>query len=173
MRLKDIARLNEASGYIPKNDQEAKDPRWQMAITKDIQPGETQRQAEKMGWTTDAEGKPPQLKTNGRVSESMMDVAIQSRQPVSAGARGLLHARSDFNSFVKRSNDTVNRSAADALAWAVQTPGQIDNVVIHIAVKFKIEPEQLLGIFRKHFGMSIYEFAKKCQHTYNTAPKKI
>jgi len=54
----------EASGYIPINDKEARDPRYSMAITQDIKPGEVQRQARKMGWTTDAAGKPPLLKSN-------------------------------------------------------------------------------------------------------------
>jgi hypothetical protein len=54
----------EASGYIPINNKEARDPRYSMAITQDIKPGEVQRQAKKMGWTTDAAGKPPLLKSN-------------------------------------------------------------------------------------------------------------
>jgi len=51
----------EASGYIPVNDKEARDPRYSMAITQDIRPGETQRQAAKMGWKTDRAGRPPLL----------------------------------------------------------------------------------------------------------------
>lgn len=54
-------RLNEASGYIPVNSKEAQDPRYSMAITQDIKPGEPQRQAAKMGWKTDAAGVPPLL----------------------------------------------------------------------------------------------------------------
>jgi len=54
----------EASGYIPVNDKEAQDPRYSMAITVDIKPGEVQRQAKKMGWKTDAAGKPPLLTSN-------------------------------------------------------------------------------------------------------------
>lgn len=53
--------VNEASGYIPVNDREARDPRYSMAITQDIRPGETQRQAAKMGWKTDRAGRPPLL----------------------------------------------------------------------------------------------------------------
>jgi len=61
-RIKPI--VAEASGYIPVNDKEARDPRYSMAITQDIKPGEVQRQAKKMGWTTDAAGKPPLLTSN-------------------------------------------------------------------------------------------------------------
>lgn len=173
MRLRDIQQLNEASGYIPKNEKEAADPRWQMAITNDIKPGETQRQASKMGWSTDTEGKPPKLKTNGSINESLTDVAVQSRQPISAGARGLLHARSEFDKFISRSNETVNRSAADALAWAVKAPVAVNETVFDIAYKFKMAPEQLNHVFKQNYGMTVYEFAKKCHHNYKHASKKI
>jgi hypothetical protein len=53
--------VTEATGYIPVNDKEARDPRYSMAITQDIRPGEVQRQAAKMGFTTDAAGVPPLL----------------------------------------------------------------------------------------------------------------
>jgi len=53
--------VNEATGYIPIDDREARDPRYSMAITQDIKPGEIQRQARKMGFKTDAAGVPPLL----------------------------------------------------------------------------------------------------------------
>jgi hypothetical protein len=45
--------VTEATGYIPVNSKEAQDPRYSMAITQDIRPGEVQRQAAKMGFKTD------------------------------------------------------------------------------------------------------------------------
>jgi hypothetical protein len=59
--------INEASGYIPVNKKEARDPRYSMALTVDIKPGENQRQAAKMGWKTNPAGTPPTAKTNGLV----------------------------------------------------------------------------------------------------------
>jgi hypothetical protein len=59
----------EASGYIPVTDAEARDPRYSMAVTVDIRPGEPQRQAAKMGWKTTAAGTPPTAKTNGLIEE--------------------------------------------------------------------------------------------------------
>lgn len=165
--------LNEASGYIPKNKKEANDPRWQMAITNDIKPGEPARQAAKLGWTTDSAGNPPKLKSNGKITEAMADVAVQSRDPVSPGARGLLFARSEFDKFIHRSNETVNRSAADALAWAISTPTNIHETVYAISEKFKMQPEKLAAVFRKEYGMSVESFAKKCNHKYHNDPKKI
>jgi hypothetical protein len=59
--------ISEASGYIPVNKKEASDPRYSMALTVDIRPGENQRQAAKMGWKTNPAGTPPTAKTNGLV----------------------------------------------------------------------------------------------------------
>jgi len=53
--------LLEAGGYIPVNNKEAQDPRFKTALTVDIKPGEVQRQAKKMGFTTDRAGVPPLL----------------------------------------------------------------------------------------------------------------
>jgi nicotinamide mononucleotide adenylyltransferase len=41
--------VQESSGYIPKNSKEAKDPRWSMAITKDVGPGATLKNAKALG----------------------------------------------------------------------------------------------------------------------------
>jgi predicted GNAT family acetyltransferase len=59
--------VTEATGYIPVNDKEARDPRYSMAITQDIKPGEVQRQAAKMGFKTDAAGIPPKLNSSGKI----------------------------------------------------------------------------------------------------------
>lgn len=63
MRLND---LFEASGHIPVNDEEAKDPRWSNALSVDITPGEDKKQAAKWGYKISKDG-PPKLKTNGKV----------------------------------------------------------------------------------------------------------
>jgi len=54
------AKVEEASGYIPTKAQ-AKDPRFSSALTVDIKPGETQRQAAKLGMKIDKKGSPPLL----------------------------------------------------------------------------------------------------------------
>jgi GNAT superfamily N-acetyltransferase len=53
--------ISEAGGYVPVNDKEAKDPRYVQAVSVDVKPGETQRQAAKLGFKTDRAGKPPLL----------------------------------------------------------------------------------------------------------------
>ena len=57
--------LKEASGHIPVNDEEAKDPRWSNALSVDIGPGEDKKQAAKLGFNISNDG-PPKLKTNGK-----------------------------------------------------------------------------------------------------------
>ena len=54
--------LAEASGYIPTKKQ-AKDPRFSMALTKDIRPGAVGKEANKLGLKTDSQGKPGLLMT--------------------------------------------------------------------------------------------------------------
>jgi predicted nucleotidyltransferase len=55
--------VHESSGYIPTRAQ-AQDPRYVMALTQDIQPGETGRQANRMRLQTDSQGHPALLIKN-------------------------------------------------------------------------------------------------------------
>lgn len=63
-RSKDLRSVSvfENGGYVPVNSKEAKDPRFKMALSVDIKPGEIKRQAAKMGMKTDAAGRPPLLR---------------------------------------------------------------------------------------------------------------
>ena len=56
----DGATLEEASGYIPTRKQ-ARDPRFVMALTRDVQPGAVGREANKLGLQTDSQGHPALL----------------------------------------------------------------------------------------------------------------
>lgn len=70
--------ISESSGYIPKNKKESNDPRYSHALTVDIKPGEVQRQAAKLGMTTDVTGRPPLLgkKKNRRKSDLKENLQI-------------------------------------------------------------------------------------------------
>ena len=59
--------LGESSGYIPTRAQ-ARDPRFAMALSGDVRPGQTGQEANKMRLVTDAQGRPQLLQANGRVS---------------------------------------------------------------------------------------------------------
>jgi hypothetical protein len=60
--------LEEASGYIPTKKQ-ARDPRFIMALTKDVRPGATGKEANKLGLQTDAQGRPALL--TAKLNESL------------------------------------------------------------------------------------------------------
>jgi len=66
--------INEAGGYIP-TEAEKNDPRFMMALTNDIRPGATGKEANKLGLKTDAQGKPALLmkKVNNLIKESAGD----------------------------------------------------------------------------------------------------
>ena len=61
--------LEEASGYIPTRKQ-AKDPRFVMALTKDVRPGAVGKEANKLGLQTDAQGHPALL--TATLNESLL-----------------------------------------------------------------------------------------------------
>ena len=58
--------IRESSGYIPTKAQ-ADDPRFKMALTVDVQPGQTGKEANKMSLATDAQGHPQLLRADGKV----------------------------------------------------------------------------------------------------------
>ena len=57
--------VDEASGHIPKNKEEANDPRWSNALTVDIGPGEDKKQAAKFGFKVSSSG-PPKMRADGK-----------------------------------------------------------------------------------------------------------
>ena len=58
--------IAESSGYIP-TEAEKNDPRFAMALSVDVQPGQTGKEANKMRLATDAQGYPQLLRADGRV----------------------------------------------------------------------------------------------------------
>jgi hypothetical protein len=58
--------LAEASGYIP-TDAEKNDPRFVMALSPDVRPGATGKNANKMALKTDSQGRPQIARANGLV----------------------------------------------------------------------------------------------------------
>ena len=56
--------IREASGYIPTRAQ-AKDPRFKTALTVDVKPGQTGKEANKLKLNVDSQGRPNLLSANG------------------------------------------------------------------------------------------------------------
>ena len=78
--------VNETGGVgvVANNAKQAKDPRYSTSITADIKPGETQRQAKKMGFKLDKKGLPPLIH----------DTASKNTSPNKAYNLGLLESKS-------------------------------------------------------------------------------
>jgi pyrimidine deaminase RibD-like protein len=62
--------VTEATGYIPKNKREAQDPRFSMAITQDVHPGQVGKEANKMALHTGKNGEPTLLMKTVNLRES-------------------------------------------------------------------------------------------------------
>lgn len=63
--------ITEGGGYIPQTEEEAHDPRYLMAITCDIHPGEDVKQAAKFNFKLGKGGIPPFLRSDGKITESI------------------------------------------------------------------------------------------------------
>jgi hypothetical protein len=63
-------KISEGGGYIPQNEKEAHDPRYEMAMTCDIKPGEDVRQAAKFNFKLKKGGIPPTMRSDGKLTES-------------------------------------------------------------------------------------------------------
>ena len=69
-----------ASGYIPKNKREAAMPQYAMALSVDIKPGETGRQANKLALHTGRNGEPGLLMKTVNLRESASDYQIRNTE---------------------------------------------------------------------------------------------
>lgn len=78
--------LREASGYIP-TEAESNDPRFLMALTQDVRPGEVGRQANKLALQTDSQGRPALLRESQQLAEIRMNPASLRREAATTGAR--------------------------------------------------------------------------------------
>ena len=63
-----------ASGYIPTKKQ-AKDPRWSMALTQDIRPGQLGKEANKLKLKTDKQGHPQVANPNGLFEKLALELS--------------------------------------------------------------------------------------------------
>ena len=164
-------KIQEASGHIPKNDREAKDPRWSNAITVDIHPGSSREQAEKMGWRVDADGIPPKLSTSGLLDETSMDVGVQARQPISPGAFGLMRSSVDYGLSVD--SKSVIRGAVDALADRIKHKCSVDFEIQDVASKFNMSEKLLTRAFEKLKKTDPHEYSSRAIAKAKKSPIRI
>ena len=70
--FKDVSLEESASGYIPKNKKQARDPRYSMALSVDIKPGQVGKEANKLALNTGRNGEPQLLMKSANLRESRM-----------------------------------------------------------------------------------------------------
>lgn len=71
--------FENASGYIPRNKKEAKDPRYSMAVSVDIKPGQVGKEANKLALNTGRNGEPQLLMKSANLRESRMPQPSQGQ----------------------------------------------------------------------------------------------
>jgi len=104
--------------------------------------------------------------------ESMMDVALQAREPVSPGSRGLMHSRADFGRKVQNPKNVI-RGAVAALAAAIDVPTDVDQRIIEISDHFKISEDELSRHFNKILGSRPHDYHRQAMATRKKSPMKI
>jgi hypothetical protein len=181
MRIKEII---EASGHIPDNEKEAHDPRWSNALTVDIGPGEDKKQAAKFGFKISKDGKVPKLNPSGKVmrvkdvTEAVMSVGVQSKHPISAGARGLMGARFRYDKAVETNSHDSDKNAVDQLEFNLRhvpetTYDYINMLMQHICEKFRVEPKKLHNMFVQKFSCTPDSYAIKYKKSREGQPREI
>jgi hypothetical protein len=165
-------------GVVAGNKKMARDPRYAMSMTVDVKPGETQRQAAKFGNKTNKLGSPPIMDPSGKIHEAAMSTTIQGRNPISAGARGLMAARWKYDVLV-RGAETKNLLGAtsllaDELDSIEKTDyASIDDLMQKISAQFNIDPKDLHNSFIKKYKLTPDKYAVKLKHDRENRPKSV
>ena len=132
--------LFESSGYIPTRAQ-ARDPRFKMALTVDIKPGQTGREANKLALKTNAQGKPALLMKTVNLRE-FKEISNIDNNLSEIDRRGVLKA-----------------IGAGALAAAVPGVAQAGPFV-DVAALGKSNPEQAQKVWTPRYQ----ELTARCQN---------
>ena len=97
-----------ASGYIPTKKQ-ANDPRWSMALTRDIKPGQLGREANKLKLKTDSQGHPQVANPNGLFEKLALELTQFKRKGTLAESEQL---------------DEVRMAPSNLMQWAASPEAQ-------------------------------------------------
>ena len=180
MLLNELFQLDEVGGVgvVAANKKMAADPRYSMSMTTDIKPGETQKQAKKFGNSVNKMGLPPIAKTNGKISEAAMSATIQARNPISAGARGLVGARWKYRNNVEEAEKMNMANAVASLAAKLPEIEQVnyesvDQVMQETCQKFQIDPKDLHHAFIAKYKLTPDRYSIKIKHERKNKPKSV
>jgi hypothetical protein len=116
--------VNEsASGYIPTKKQ-SKDPRWSMALTKDIRPGALGLNANKLKLNTNKQGEPQIANTNG--------VVQRMKEQLEAFKQGII-LENEVLDEVKMSPSALKKFAASPAAEGIMVGFEAELIVPDVA----------------------------------------
>lgn len=112
------------------------------------------------------------------IQEAVMSLSVQSKYPVSAGARSLMASRWRYDVSVKENIKQSLANAVDQLEHNLKyVPNTkydaIDMLMQSICEKFRIEPKKLHVAFVKKFNCSPDKYAVKYKKSREGQPAKI
>jgi pterin-4a-carbinolamine dehydratase len=106
------------------------------------------------------------------LEEAMMDVAVQGRGPTSPGSMGLMRSRADYGRKIADPGN-IHLGAVDALQAAIETPVNVDEKILEIALKFKMDEGELSRAFQKIKSMSPHAYHRRAIDRLKKEPIKI
>ena len=112
------------------------------------------------------------------ILEATMSTTIQGRNPISAGARGLMAARWKYDTIVKGVEGKNMMGAVARLADNLDDMEQIDyasidDVMQNISVAFQVDPKDLHNAFIKKYKLTPDAFAVKLKNDRQNRPKSV
>jgi len=112
------------------------------------------------------------------IMEAAMSVGLQSKWPVSAGARGLMGARFRYDKAVEGNLKDIGKGAVDQLEHNLKHVPKtdyesIDLLMRHISEKFRIDPAKLHKDFVAKFSCTPDSYAIKYKKSREGQPVKI
>jgi len=112
------------------------------------------------------------------ITEAAMSVGIQGRNPISAGARGLMAARWKYDTIVDAASNNNIKGAVARLANNLKVIEQIDynsidDLMQNISMAFQIDPKDLHKAFVSKYKETPDTFAKKEKIARQNRPKSI
>ena len=107
-----------------------------------------------------------------------MSVGIQGRNPISAGARGLMAARWKYNKIVDAAEPTNVKNAVARLESELDTVekidyANIDDLMQRICREFEIDPKELHNQFIAKNKLTPDRYAAKLRHERAKRPKSV
>jgi hypothetical protein len=112
------------------------------------------------------------------VSEATLSVGIQGRNPISAGARGLMGARWKYNKIIDAAEPKNMQNCISRLANELDTIEKIDYASIdglmqRLGREFEVDPKDMHKEFVKKYKLTPDHYAVKLRHDRANRPKSV